>query len=47
MLAPIILFTYNRPEHTLKTIEALKRNELASESLLYIFCDGIKGNATA
>lgn len=44
-LAPIILFVYNRPEHTYKTVEALKRNELASDSLLYVFADGPKSNA--
>lgn len=44
MLAPIILFTYNRPSHTRKTIEALQNNELASESILYIFADGEKEN---
>lgn len=41
-LAPIILFVYNRPEHTRKTVEALQKNELASESILYVFADGIK-----
>ncbi len=41
-LAPIILFVYNRPEHTKRTVEALKLNKLASESLLYIFSDGNK-----
>jgi hypothetical protein len=41
-LAPIILFVYNRPEHTKKTLESLKINELASESLLFIFSDGSK-----
>lgn len=44
-LAPIILFVYNRPEHTRKTVEALQKNELASESMLYIFADGPKDNA--
>lgn len=39
---PIILFVYNRPEHTTKTIEALRSNVLASESKLYIFSDGNK-----
>lgn len=39
-LAPIILFVYNRPEHTRKTIEALQRNPLAAESDLVIFSDG-------
>lgn len=41
-LAPIILFCYNRPEHTYKTIESLKQNKLAKESILYIFVDGPK-----
>lgn len=45
-LAPIILFTYNRPWHTQQTLEALKRNDLASESILYIYCDGAKKDAT-
>ncbi len=44
-LAPIILFVYNRPSHTLRTLEALALNELAKESILYIFSDGIKDNA--
>ncbi len=38
-LAPIILSVYNRPWHTKKTIEALKNNELAGESDLFIFAD--------
>ena len=41
-LSPIILFVYNRPEHTKKTLESLKINELASESSLFIFSDGSK-----
>ncbi len=41
-LFPILLFVYNRPEHTRKTIEALKANLLANESEIYIFCDGPK-----
>jgi hypothetical protein len=41
-LAPIVLFVYNRPEHTLKTIEALKKNLLATESDLFVFADGPK-----
>lgn len=41
-LSPIILFVYNRPEHTKKTVDALKLNQLASESLLFIFSDGYK-----
>ncbi len=41
-LAPIVLFVYNRPEHTRVCLEYLERNELASESELYIFTDGAK-----
>lgn len=46
MLSPIILFVYNRLSHTQKVVEALQRNELADESVLYVFCDGPKENAT-
>lgn len=42
ILAPIILFVYNRPEHTKKTVDALKLNNLASDSSLFIFSDGNK-----
>lgn len=42
-LAPVILFAYNRPRETLKTLEALKRNYLANETSLIIFADGPKG----
>ena len=40
--APVILFTYNRPEHTRNTMEALAANELADETELYIFSDAAK-----
>lgn len=46
-LAPIILFVYNRPEHTRKTLIALAENSLASESILYVYCDGIATDASA
>lgn len=41
-LAPIIMFVYNRPEHTKKTIEGLLNNPEAKDSVLYIFADGPK-----
>lgn len=41
-LAPICLFTYNRLDETIKTIEALKNNFLAKDSCLYIYSDGGK-----
>jgi len=40
--APIILFAYNRPRHTLQALESLAANPLANVSTLYIFCDGPK-----
>lgn len=46
MLAPIVLFVYNRPWHTQQTVEALQKNVLAEESDLYIFADGPKETAT-
>jgi hypothetical protein len=46
-LAPIALFTYNRPEHTRLTLEALAKNELASDSDLIIYSDGPKNDAGA
>ncbi|MDR2055503.1 MAG: glycosyltransferase [Desulfovibrio sp.] len=42
--APIVLFVYNRPEHTARTVEALRRNELAEKSELHIFSDGPKNS---
>lgn len=39
-LAPIVLFVYNRPEHTKQTVESLKKNLLAEQSELFIFSDG-------
>jgi hypothetical protein len=41
-LAPICLFTYKRLDCTQQTVEALKKNQLASESILFIFSDGPK-----
>lgn len=41
-LSPIALFVYNRIDNTQKTIEHLKSNSLASESILYVFSDGGK-----
>ncbi len=40
--APIAIFTYNRPDHTRRTIEALLLNKLAAKSRLIIFSDGPK-----
>ncbi len=40
--APVILFTYNRPEHTKRTVAALLANELADETELFIYSDAAK-----
>ena len=44
--APIILFVYNRAQHTERTLTLLSKNYLASESELVIFVDGPKENAS-
>ena len=46
-LAPVVLFVYNRPVHTLKTLEALAANKLAPDTMLYIFADGAKTTANS
>lgn len=45
-LAPIIVFSYNRPDHLRQTLEALTQNDLARDSVLYIYCDGAKPGAS-
>jgi hypothetical protein len=47
MPAPIILFVYNRPEHTRQTVASLQACDLARESHLYVFADGPKSPADA
>ncbi len=39
-LAPVCLFAFNRPQHTLSVIEALKASPLAKETEVYVFIDG-------
>ena len=41
-LAPVIVFNYNRPEHSLRTWEALAKNQFAADTELYLYCDGPK-----
>lgn len=45
-LSPIALFTYNRPWHTQMVLDSLAENVEAKDSILYVFCDGAKENAT-
>jgi hypothetical protein len=41
-LAPIVLFVYNRPDHTRRTLAALAADPLAMDSDLIIYADGSK-----
>ena len=41
-MSPIVLFVYNRPWHTRQTLEALRKNHLADQSILYVYADGPK-----
>lgn len=45
-LAPIVLFVYNRPWHTGQMLKSLSENNLADKSVLYIYADGAKQNAS-
>ena len=40
--APILLFVYNRPEHTRQVVSSLLRNQEAAESPLFIYADQSK-----
>jgi len=42
MFSPVVLFVYNRPNHTRQTIDSLKLNYLAKESDLFVFSDAAK-----
>lgn len=45
-VAPVIVFNYNRPNHSKQAWESLSHNELAADTELFLYCDGPKGNAT-
>jgi GT2 family glycosyltransferase len=44
--APVVLFVYNRPEHTRKTLAALAANKLSERTELFIYADGSRPGAT-
>lgn len=46
-VVPVALFTYARPEHTRKTVEALAANELAEQTELFIFSDAARSESDA
>lgn len=41
-LAPVVIFLYNRPEHTRKMLEYLDKDKKIDSTELFIFCDGAK-----
>ena len=45
--AAIVLFTFNRPEHTRATLESLAQNAEFTESPLVIYCDGARNDTEA
>lgn len=47
IFAPIVLFVYNRPDHTQRTVDALKQNKFAEVSELVIFSDAPKSETQA
>jgi len=44
--APVVLFAYLRPAHLKLTLQKLSENNLASETDLFIYVDGLKTNHT-
>ena len=46
-LAPIVIFTYNRPIHTRETIASLLKNQYADKSDLIIYSDAPKNDTIA
>jgi hypothetical protein len=44
-LSPVVLFTFFRPDHTRRTLEALAANELAKYSNLIIYSDAARNSA--
>jgi hypothetical protein len=46
MLAPIVLFVYNRPFHSKMVLENLLCNVESSQTEIFIFCDGPRHNET-
>lgn len=44
-LSPILVFVYNRPDHTRRLFDSLLANDLAAESTLYIYSDAPRNEA--
>lgn len=41
-VSPVVVFAYDRPEHLKQTLVSLANNDLAGESVLYVYCDGAR-----
>lgn len=46
-ISPVVLFVYNRPEHTRNTLQALSNALYADITTLYIYSDGLKNNCSS
>lgn len=46
MLSPVVLFVYNRPKHTSQILNSLALNAESIDTILYIYCDGPKNEAS-
>lgn len=47
MNAPLLLFVYNRPDHTRRTLESIRSNLGSQATRLVVFADGAKEGASA
>ena len=45
IIAPILVYAYNRPEHLQQCISSLQANQLAADSELYVFSDAARSEA--
>lgn len=42
LFSPVVVFAYDRPYHLSRTLDALSKNDLAKDSVLYVYCDGAR-----
>ena len=47
MPAPVIIFAYRRPGHLKSVLDALRKNDLAPQTTLFVICDGPANAADA
>ena len=47
ILAPVIVFAFNRPDTLQNTLSSLRRNELAKDTDLFVFVDGPRNDSDA